>query len=85
MQIISARRAPPGANACAFANVRLSDDIAVFNVKIVEKPDGRRCAYAPNANGARVVTFSPALAARIAELALETIEDGAFAHDSSAT
>jgi hypothetical protein len=80
LEILSARRAPPGASACAFANVKLSDDVAVFNVKIVEKPDGRRAAYAPNAHGQRVVTFSPALASAIADAAINTLA-GACAHD----
>lgn len=73
MHILSARRAPPGSSACAFANVKLTDDIAVFNVKIVDR-DGKRGAYAPNSNGARVVTFSTTLAAEIVDAAIAHIE-----------
>jgi hypothetical protein len=54
--------------------VKLSEDVAVFNVKIVEKPDGRRTAHAPNAQGVRVVTFSPQLAEAIADAAIARIE-----------
>ena len=75
MEILSVRRAPPGKNACAFANVKLAEDVAVFNVKIIEKPDGRRCAFAPNANGARVVTFSPELATAIADAAIAALRE----------
>lgn len=80
MFILSARRAPPGSNACAFANVKLADDIAVFNVKIINK-DGNLGAYAPNASGARVVTLSPTLAAEIAAAAIADIDGGACADE----
>jgi hypothetical protein len=80
MELLSVRRAPLGGNAIAFANVKISEDVAVFNVKIVEKPGGRRFAYAPNAQGVRVVTFSPQLVQAIAAAAINAIE-GASARD----
>lgn len=80
MFILSARRAPPGSSACAFANVVLTDDVAAFNVKITDR-DGKLGAYAPNANGVRVVTFTPALAAEIAAAAIAYIDGGVCADD----
>ena len=79
MQILHAWRAPPGGQAVAYANVRISDDVAVMNIKITDRA-GKRGAYAPNANGARVVTFSPELAASIADAAID-YNQGASAHD----
>ncbi len=76
MEILSARRAPPGTAALCFANVKVSDDVSLFNIKITEK-GGRYFAYAANAQGVRTATISPRLADEIARAAIASI--GAFA------
>lgn len=67
MKILSIRPAPAGAGGRTLAlfDAQVSADCRLFNIRLVEAPDGRRLAYPPNAHGERVATFSPALADQI--------------------
>jgi hypothetical protein len=80
-RIQSVRRACGGGNTIGFANVKLSDDLAAFNVKIINKA-GKLGAYAPKAKGVQVVTFSPSLAEAIALAAIDYF--GAYADERTA-
>ncbi|WFS02792.1 hypothetical protein [Rhizobium tumorigenes] len=56
-------------------DLELSEQIRMYGLKLMEAPDGRRFAYAPNANGgSRTATFDPALAQEITELATLKME-----------
>lgn len=70
-QILNIRPVPAGAGgrAVAFFDVQVSADCRLFNLRLVEMPDGRRVAYPPNAHGERVATFAPALAHEITRAA----------------
>ncbi len=76
MRILSIRPEPPGSGyTVARFNVEMSDDLRLFNCKLVEKPDGRRFVHAPNSGGQRVVTFSPALVDQIANAAFAALKE----------
>jgi hypothetical protein len=82
IRILSVRKAYGLRNAVCFANVALTDDIAAFDVKVVDN-GGKLAAYAPNSHGARVVTFSPKLGEAIAKSAIEHLK-GPTANASAA-
>jgi hypothetical protein len=83
VKVLSARRSHDS-NVICYANVALGEDVSAFNVKITaDKVPGRYRAFAPNAAGARVVTFSPKLAQAIAEAAIQYME-GASANERAA-
>ena len=71
MHIIDIRPAPAsaGGRTLAYFDAQISADCRLFNLRLVEMPDGRRLAYPPNAYGERVATFAPALAYEIARTA----------------
>lgn len=60
MRILSIRPEPPGfGNTIARFDVQITDDVRLFNLKLVDSQRGRR-VYAPSAYGASVATFAPA-------------------------
>lgn len=74
MQILEIKPAAnPGGGSVrlvAVFDLQLNDDIAMYGLRLMEAPGGRRLVYAPNGNGGRrLATFSPALAATITEAA----------------
>lgn len=77
MKIIACRPEPPGGfgNVVARADVEISEDLRVFNLKVSRRPAGGYSVYAPNAMGGRVITFSIALAQEIAAAALAALEE----------
>lgn len=70
-KILNIRPAPAGAGGrtVAFFDVQVTEDISLFNFRLVETPDGRRLTYPPNAMGSRAASFSPALATEITRAA----------------
>lgn len=66
VQILNIRPAPAGAGGRTVAHVdlQLTDDCRLFNLKLVDAPNGRRI-YAPSAFGANTATFSPTLSAEL--------------------
>ncbi|QPC93529.1 hypothetical protein [Mesorhizobium sp. INR15] len=59
----------------ARADIEISDDIKVFNLKISKRPDGNYAVFGPNALGGRVVTFSRTLVNEIAEAAVAALKE----------
>lgn len=81
MQILSIRPEPPGAGSTvARFDLELSDQLRMFGLRLVRKPDGLRAIYAPNSGGARVVTFGATLVQEIANAAEAAIK-GLSPHD----
>lgn len=71
MEILNIRPAPEGAGGRTVAHfdVQLTPEARLFNLRLVETPDGRRLVYAPNAFGERAATFSPTLSNELARAA----------------
>ncbi|MER8743864.1 hypothetical protein NKH54_12340 [Mesorhizobium sp. M1004] len=81
MQILSIRPEPPGAGSVvARFDLELSDQLRMFGLRLVKKPDGHRAIYAPNSGGVRVVTFGATLVQEIANAAEAAIR-GLLPHD----
>lgn len=75
MHILSIRPEPPGAGSVvARFDLELSDQLRMFGLRLIKKPDGHRAIYAPNSGGVRVVTFGAALVQEIANAAEAAIE-----------
>lgn len=56
-------------------DLELSNEVRIYGLKLMERPDGRRLSYAPNGNGGRrLATFSSALASEITTAAINELE-----------
>lgn len=74
MHIIAIRPEPPGfGTTIARVDVQLTDQIRMFNLRLIEGPRGRR-VHAPIAMGANVATFAPSLAEEIVRAAGVALE-----------
>ncbi|CAG0956739.1 MAG: hypothetical protein F9K19_10520 [Rhizobiaceae bacterium] len=73
MKILYLRREPPGASALAIVNVELPCGVKLFGIKVKER-SGRYYVHAPNAGGAGVVTFPPAVVEEVAALTRAELE-----------
>ena len=70
IRILSVRREPPGNGNCIMRfDAQISDDVRLFNLRLVEMPGGRRLTYSASAHGSRTATFAPALAELITRAA----------------
>lgn len=70
--------------AVAIFDMQLSQDVRVYGLRLMRAPDGRHVVYAPSANGGRrVATFSPALAAELAELATNELQGARNRHGTT--
>ncbi len=55
----------------AAIDFELNEHIRIYGLRLLRKPDGALCIHAPQASGSRrVATFSPAMSARLTELAV---------------
>lgn len=61
--------AAAGGRTIAVFDVQATEHIRLFNLRLVETPDGRHLTYPPNAMGERTATFSPSLATEITRAA----------------
>jgi hypothetical protein len=78
LRIIDIRPQHGAGNNLAWFDAQLSDDIRMFNLKLIQGPRGRR-VYSAHAFGNNVATFSPALndqLTRAASAALESVNAG---------
>jgi len=68
------RPAPSGAGGrtVAFVDVQLTPDCRLYNLRLVDIPDGYRI-HAPSAFGSKTATFAPALAADLVRAAIHTL------------
>jgi len=74
LTILAIRPAPNGAGrAIAFVDAQF-DGLRLFNLKIVDGPNGRRI-HAPSAYGSSVATFTPELAAELVRIATQALGD----------
>ena len=69
MKILEIRPETGAGHTLARFNAQITDDIRMFNLKLVATPDGRRVVYAPNAFGEKTATFGRHLAADLARAA----------------
>lgn len=68
------RRTSGGFETIAIFDVQLSDDVRLYGVRMVKKPDGGIITWAPSSGGRRFATFSTDLAIRLAKAATEFYE-----------
>jgi DNA-binding cell septation regulator SpoVG len=77
MQILSIRPAPPGTGrTIALFDIALTDELRVYDVRLIQTEDGRYLSYAPNSHGRRVATFAPRLANEISRVASTALREG---------
>jgi hypothetical protein len=71
MRILSIRPAPPGDGGRTLArfDLQLVDGVRLYNLKLAEKPDGRRRVFAPSAFGSAAATFQTDIAEKIVRAA----------------
>lgn len=74
--ILDIRPAPMGAGSrtVAFVDVQLTEDCRLYNLRLVDIPDGYRI-HAPSAFGSKTATFAPALAAELVRVAIHSLGD----------
>ncbi|RUX51428.1 hypothetical protein EOA33_06315 [Mesorhizobium sp. M4A.F.Ca.ET.050.02.1.1] len=76
MHIMDIRPEPPGyGQTVARFDIALSDELRLFGLRLKQRSAGGFSVYAPNADGQRCVTFSPALVDEIARAALAALEE----------
>jgi hypothetical protein len=75
MRVFSIRPCPSGGSAVATFNVAINEDIKIFNARLHRKQDGTYRVYAPQAGGARVVTFSESAVRTIVEAAMAELKE----------
>lgn len=80
-QILNIRPAPGGAGGrtVAFVDVQLTSDCRLFNLRLVDTPEGWRIR-SPMAFGTSTATFAPELARAITAVAIKSLGDN-FQHD----
>ncbi|RVD64092.1 hypothetical protein [Mesorhizobium sp. M7A.F.Ca.ET.027.03.2.1] len=70
MHILEIRPAPPGdGRTLARFDLQLVDGVRLYNLKLTEKPDGRRRVFAPSAFGCAAATFNNEIADQIVRAA----------------
>ncbi|QND59842.1 hypothetical protein [Mesorhizobium huakuii] len=82
MQILNIRPVPPGGAGKTIArfDIALDEHVKLFDLKLLERPDGSNYAFGPNTGGARVMSFSPTFSEEIARAASAALE-GVAAYD----
>ncbi|GHC66704.1 hypothetical protein [Limoniibacter endophyticus] len=55
----------------AFVDIELNEDIRLNGLRLIQQPDGRHFIYACQAGKHRTATFSPALARKLTDIAVE--------------
>lgn len=69
-EILAIRPAPSGAGrTVALFDAQVTEDVRLFNLRLVMTRDGRHLSYPPNAMGERAATFSPVLTTEITRAA----------------
>ncbi|TIV98317.1 MAG: hypothetical protein E5V85_11730 [Mesorhizobium sp.] len=76
MKILSCRPEPPGCGqTVARFDIALSDELRLFGLRLKRRATGGYAVHSPNANGVRVVTFSPNLVDEISRAALAALDE----------
>jgi hypothetical protein len=70
MHILDIRRDDGAGATVARFDIELSEHVRLYNMRLVPARQGGYRVYPPSAFGSNVATFSPALTARIATLAV---------------
>jgi hypothetical protein len=68
MRILSIRPAPPGGNTLARFDAELSPGVKAYDLRLVQAGRGLR-VFGPSIHGGSAVTFAPAVADALAQLA----------------
>jgi hypothetical protein len=80
--------ADPGGGAMkhvANFDLQLTDDVAIYGMRLLRAPNGDHVSYAPTAlGGRRSVTFARPLAEAITAVALKTLTEHDTAHGTTA-
>ena len=85
MKIRAIRPAPPGAGkTIALFDIALTDELRLYDLRLIQTDDGRHLSYAPNSHGRRVATFAPSLATEISRAASAAYSEGIADHDRDA-
>lgn len=66
-------REPGNKNCIAFIDVELNEDVRLCGIRVFRKADGTHYVAAPQAGTRRTATFSPAMGARLTELAVAAL------------
>jgi hypothetical protein len=64
----------------ALFDIAINEHCRLYNLRLIEAPDGRRLCYAPNAHGTRTATFTPELASAITAAASAALNGSSNAH-----
>lgn len=76
LHIINIRPEPPGCGqTVARFDIALTDELRLFGLRLKRRATGGYAVHSPNANGARVVTFSPNLVEEISRTALAALTE----------
>ena len=68
------RRKVSGFETIAVYDAQISDDVRLYSLRLVKKPDGGIITWAPSSGGRRFATFSTELAIRLTKSAIEFYE-----------
>lgn len=80
MKILSIRPAPPGSGkTLARFDAEIVEGIKAYDLKLVKGSTGPR-VYGPSLYGGAAVTFSPAVADVLANLAMEAVARNEYQH-----
>lgn len=70
MKILEIRPEPHGSGSViARFDIALTDSCRIYNLRLVQRPDGRRGIYSPQSGGRRMASFTPALSNEITRAA----------------
>ncbi|MFD1985910.1 hypothetical protein ACFSOZ_26030 [Mesorhizobium newzealandense] len=83
MHVLDIRPQPPGSGSTlARFDLQLVEGVRLYNLKLSEKPDGRRRVFAPSAFGTAAATFTTDIADQIVHAASAAL--GENPHDRRA-
>jgi hypothetical protein len=76
LEILSIRPVPPGGAGKTIArfDVAINDHVKLFELKLIQRPDGSNYAFGPNTGGARLMSFSPVISEQIARAATAALK-----------
>lgn len=84
MHILSIRPAPPGTGrTVALFDIALTNELRLYDVRLIQTEDGRYLSYAPNSHGRRTATFAPSLANEISRAASAALREGTAQHGTT--
>jgi hypothetical protein len=72
MKILSVRPAPPGGNTLARFDAEIAPGVRAYDLRLVQAQVGLR-VFGPSIRGGSAVTFTPAVAAALSQLAIGEI------------